>query len=63
MITLTVNVHTRQILHKINILKWVRSRVAVSASTSALGELELHQYDDVGQAAIQNSYYQHLHII
>ena len=60
MITLTVNVHTRQILHKINILKWVRSWVAVSASTSALGELELHQYDDVGQAAIQNSYYLHI---
>ena len=52
MITLTVNVHTRQILHKINILKWVRSWVAVSASTSALGWLELHQYDDVGQAAM-----------
>ena len=50
MITLTVNVHSRQILNKINILKWVHSWVAVSASTSALGELELHQDDDVGQA-------------
>ena len=60
MITLTVNVHSRQILNKINILKWVHSWVAVSAFTSALGELELHQYDDVGQAAMQKIHYLHI---